>query len=284
MTHPLARSGRWLSSGCGRRTRVGPELDRQPVDQPRQLALARRLLDQAVLRGAQILGPVGGQREGIEAEFGVERAPPCRRAGAADASARGWESRSRPRPTATLPSTRKPVQRQPPRAEMPLLQLRGPGRGSAARAPGSPLRDGSPAPPAGAPRAAAGRPARRSAARACGRAPGRARRRRPRPRETAAPARAAACPISAPMVLRPSRSSVRTVSGIEPQRGDGQRRSALCLRDHRAQMHGCMMRQRPGRRGGRRNRDARRQPERGEAALDIARPARARRRTDARLR
>ena len=33
----------------------------------------RRLLDQALLRRAEILGPIGGQREGVEAELRIER-------------------------------------------------------------------------------------------------------------------------------------------------------------------------------------------------------------------
>ena len=53
--------------------RARAELDRQPVDQPRQLPVAGRLLDQAFLRGAEILGPGGLEREGVEAELGVER-------------------------------------------------------------------------------------------------------------------------------------------------------------------------------------------------------------------
>ena len=54
-THPLARSGRWLSSARGRRTRLGPSFT---VSRSTSLAtsrFARRLLDQAVLRGVQNL-------------------------------------------------------------------------------------------------------------------------------------------------------------------------------------------------------------------------------------
>src|SRR6476620_6036748 len=51
------------------------ELDRQPVDQPRQLTLSGGLLDQAFLCGAQLLGPVCGERESVEAELGVQL--PC---------------------------------------------------------------------------------------------------------------------------------------------------------------------------------------------------------------
>ena len=123
------------------------ELDRQPVDQPRHFAFARRLLDQAVLRGAEIFGPVGGQRESIEAELGVER----RRLVGQQALqmlrlAAGDRCCDRRRGNAAVDP--KAVQRQSPRAEVPLLQLPDERRGSAVRAPGSPLRDASPAPPA----------------------------------------------------------------------------------------------------------------------------------------
>ena len=127
---------------------LGPELDPQPVDQPRHLALARRLLDQAVLRRAEASVQSAVKREGVEAELRDRAPPPCRRAAAGDASARGWGSRSRPTATATLPSTRIAGQRQPPRAEMPLLAAARRARGSAARAPGRRLRDASPALPA----------------------------------------------------------------------------------------------------------------------------------------
>ena len=53
--------------------RARAQLDRQPVDQPRQLACPRRLLDQALLPRAQILGPAGGQGKGVEPKFRVER-------------------------------------------------------------------------------------------------------------------------------------------------------------------------------------------------------------------
>ena len=121
-------------------------------------------------------------------------------------------NRGRDLASATLPSTRKPVSdsRRAPRCrcwscstsfgDQPLERL----------AAASGWVAGSSSSSA---RAAADRTAPRSAARPCARASDRAHRRHlPRP-GTAAPARAAACPISAPIVLRPSRSSVRTVSG-----------------------------------------------------------------------
>ena len=91
---------------CGRRTASRPELDRQPVDQPGHVALARRLLDQAVLRGAQRLGPVGGQREGVEPESGFSAAAlfgeqPLRCFGSRLAIAVATEAMP------TLPSTRR---------------------------------------------------------------------------------------------------------------------------------------------------------------------------------
>src|SRR5258708_28652508 len=52
---------------------AGPELHSQPIDQSRQLTLAAWFLNQAILRGAQIFGPVGLKRERVEAEFGIER-------------------------------------------------------------------------------------------------------------------------------------------------------------------------------------------------------------------
>jgi len=52
--------------------RVRPQLHRQPVDQPRQLPFARRLLDQAFLSCAEILGPIRLQRKGIESEFRIQ--------------------------------------------------------------------------------------------------------------------------------------------------------------------------------------------------------------------
>ncbi len=48
------------------------ELHRQPVDEPRQFPLFRRLLDQAFLGGAQLFRPLCRQREGVEAELRVQ--------------------------------------------------------------------------------------------------------------------------------------------------------------------------------------------------------------------
>ena len=172
-----------------------------------------RLLDQAVLRRAEQLGPIGLQREGIETEFRDRAPPPCRASRRCEMLRLAAGDRGRDRRLGDAAVDPKAGQRQPPRAEMPLLRAARPAWGSAVRAPGLRLPDGSPAPRAGAPRAAAARSARRSAAPPCGPASGRAHRRHLRRPGTAAPAPAAACRISAPMVLRPSRSSVRTVSG-----------------------------------------------------------------------
>ena len=120
-THPLARSGRWLSQGCGRRTRLGPELDRQPVDQPRHIALARRLLDQAVLRGAQ-----SSLQSALPARTHRSRTPGSS-AAALSASSRckmlrfAAGNRGRDRRDRNAAVDPKAGQRQPPRAEMPLL-------------------------------------------------------------------------------------------------------------------------------------------------------------------
>jgi hypothetical protein len=77
-------------------------------------------------------------------------------------------------------------------------------------------------------------------------------------------------PISAPMVLRPSRSSVRTPPvRIESQRGDMQGGQGL-LQISLSGVRGRKVRQRPGGRRSRRNRDPRGQPDSGEPRLGIA--------------
>jgi hypothetical protein len=98
------------------------QLYRQPVNQPRQLALAARLLDQAFLRRAKILGPVRLQRKSIKAELRIERgglvgeqAPQVLRIAARN---RGRDACDRD--AAVDPET---VKRQPSRAEMPFLQF-----------------------------------------------------------------------------------------------------------------------------------------------------------------
>ena len=229
-----------------------------------------------------VFGPVGGQREGVEAELGIERrglvgeqALEMLRLAAGD---RGRDATPRRR-------CRRPDSRSATAAARRDAAARScrPARGSAARAPGPRLRDGSPAPPAAAARAAAGRPARRSAARACGRAPGRAHRRhssRPRNRRASASrgtseqarrwssgraARASApCPAS-------SRSAA-TGSGAACQQARSRRGVARlqCAtwpqprwRDDRERAE---VRQRPGRGRGRRDRDARGEPSRRSAA------------------
>jgi hypothetical protein len=67
--HPLARSGKWLSSVCGRHTRPGPSFT---VSRSTSRASSRSL-DQAVLCSAQFLGPFSGQRKGVEAKLRIER-------------------------------------------------------------------------------------------------------------------------------------------------------------------------------------------------------------------
>jgi hypothetical protein len=99
-----------------------PELHRQPVDQPRHLACPRRLLDQALLRGVEAFGPVGGQREGVEPEFRIERGglvgeQSLQMSGLA---ARNGRRNRGDRDAAIDPKT---VQREAPRTEMPLPQL-----------------------------------------------------------------------------------------------------------------------------------------------------------------
>ena len=101
---------------------LGTQLDGQPVDQPCQLALARRLLDQAVLCPAKLLRPLRLQREGVEAEFGVQgrrlvdEQPP---------KVLGLTARDRRRDRRHGEASVDAVagQHQPPRAKMPLLQL-----------------------------------------------------------------------------------------------------------------------------------------------------------------
>ena len=111
----------------GFRTRLRPphalraQLHRQPVDQPRELALARGLLDQALLRRAQ--DPRSSRRSARRHRSRIpDRAPrPCRRAGAARCLGSRLAIAVATEATAMLPSTRKPVSDQPPRAEMALL-------------------------------------------------------------------------------------------------------------------------------------------------------------------
>src|SRR5688572_5524906 len=51
---------------------LGSKPRRQPVDQPRQLELARGLAEQRVLGRVERLAPARGQRETVEAETGIE--------------------------------------------------------------------------------------------------------------------------------------------------------------------------------------------------------------------
>ena len=242
-THPLARSGKWLSSACGRRTARGPSFtvsrstsratSRSPDGSSTRLSCA----------APRLFGPVRRQREGVEAELRDRAPPPCRRAAAADASARGWGSPSRPTPRRRCrrPESRCSDSRRAPRCRSCNCRtssgisrssawlaasgcVAGSSSLSAARGGGS----------AGA--AVSGSGLRPSAS-------GRAHRRHRPPRGTAAPARAAACRASAPMVLRPSRSSVRTVSASRRSAETWRRLSApLPSREREAWREGCSVR------------------------------------------
>ena len=88
--------------------RARSKLDRQPVDQPRDVALARWLLDQAVLRRAERLAPVRLTARRHRNRIAGSAPPPCQRAGAGDASARGWELpwRHTPRQCCRRPDSR----------------------------------------------------------------------------------------------------------------------------------------------------------------------------------
>ena len=213
------------------------------------------------------------------------------------------ESSSRPTPSATLPSTRKPCSdsRRAPRCRSCSCRTSSGISRSSACAGGFGMGRRLLQPERRARRRVGRR--RRSAARACGRARDRAHRRRPPlPRNRRASA-SRGMSISAPIVFRPSRSSVRTVSGVEAQGGHGS--GASCSTSpsplgRGRRREGCgdgeptsplaaalprgRARQRPCRRCRRRDRHARRQPKRRKPPLHIARPARPRRRTDARLR
>ena len=233
-----------------------PELDAQPVDQPRDVARPRRLLDQALLRRAQGSVQLGLEREGVEAEAGIERrrlvgkqAVKMLRLAARD---RGGDARRRR-------CCRRPGNRSAPAAarRAAAAPIAPRGRGSAARAPGPRPPGRSPAPPAAAGSAAAARTAvavsgsglRPSARSSASSGLSASRKRRASARR--------GTPASAPMVLRPSRSSVRTVAGVQPQRRDRQRRelrrpNPLPQNDRAAAAE---PRQRPRRAGSRRDRD-----------------------------
>ena len=270
-THPLARSGTWLSPRRGRRTAVGPKLDAQPVDQPRHFALARRLLDQAVLRRASGSAQLGVQREGVEAEAGVERRrlvgqQPLQmlRLAAGD---RGRDRRRRRRcrrpgsrsaPAAARRAAAAASSRDQPRDQQ-VERLRPPPTGRR------------PAPPAAASRAAAAR--RRSAVSGSGL--------RPSARSSASTGLSAsrnrrasdrrAIPASAPMVFSPSRSSVRTVPAARAQRRDRQRRRAVAATSPSPQIaraRNCASAQAAA--GGRRDRHPRGQPHAPRSARSMS--------------
>jgi hypothetical protein len=52
---------------------VLPKLHGQSIDQPRQLLLAGRLLDEAFLRSVQVFDPIRFKGESVETEFRIER-------------------------------------------------------------------------------------------------------------------------------------------------------------------------------------------------------------------
>ena len=169
-----------------------PKLDAQPVDQPRHVA-RRPTAPRSGCPAPRPAARTSSPRARRHRSRTRDRAPPpCRRADAANAPARGsaWRSRRwRPRDAAVDPVA---GQRQPPRAELPRLQLPDQfGHQQLERLAGR-LGVRRPARPAGAALAAAARMARRSAARACGPAPGRARRTDCRPRGNGARGAAAA--------------------------------------------------------------------------------------------
>src|SRR6185312_5615084 len=98
------------------------ELHRQAVDQPSQLPLAGRLLDQALLRGAERFGPIGSERECVETELRVER---CRLVGeqALQMLRLAAGNRRFNRRNADAAVDAIAGQQQPPGAQVPLLQL-----------------------------------------------------------------------------------------------------------------------------------------------------------------
>ena len=188
------------------------QLDRQPVDQPRDLALARGLFDQALLRGAQIFGPVRLKREGIEAELRIEHRRFIREQALQVLGIAAGDRRCDAR-LGDAAVDAEAAERQPPSAEMPFLKLRDElGNQPLERLRG---RFGM--------RCGFLEPQRRARRRFDGRRGQRLRLAADQPIErvddisprpgTAAPARAAEGRMSAPIVLSPSRSSVRTVSG-----------------------------------------------------------------------
>ena len=166
------------------------------------------------------------------------RAPqPCRRAGAGDASARGWGSRSRPTAVGDAAVDPKTDAATAAARRDAAAAAGGPARGSAARAPGlaasgwvagsssrSAARGGG---SAGAAVSGSGlRPSARSSASTTSSAP--------RNRRASA---SRGMSISAPIVFRPSRSSVRTVSGSRRSAETCSGAQSL-LRASSPQMHG----------------------------------------------
>ena len=98
------------------------ELHRQPIHQSREFVLARGFIDQALLRGAQTLGPVRLKRERVEAELRIERRALVREQAR---QVPGIAARNR-RCDARLSDAAvdaEAAESQPPSAEMPLLQL-----------------------------------------------------------------------------------------------------------------------------------------------------------------
>ena len=77
---------------------LGPELDAQPVDQPRQLALRPTAPRPGCPAPRPGLRPSRRSARRRRSRTPGRAPPLCRPAGAGDASARGWGSRSRPTP------------------------------------------------------------------------------------------------------------------------------------------------------------------------------------------
>ena len=211
-TQPLARSGKWLSNGCGRRTRLCPSFtvsrstsrasSRSPEGSSTRLSCAARKSSVQSAVRAKASKPNSGSS--VAALSASSRCKMLRLAARQSRSRpRQWRCCRRLEIQSAIADERQDAV---PAAAAPV-------RGSAVRAPGSALRDASPVLRAEAAPEAADWTAWRSAVPAFDRALGRV------PRATfSAPRNRRAnasrgTPMSAPIVFRPSRSSVRTVSG-----------------------------------------------------------------------
>jgi len=101
---------------------IRPKLDAQPVDQASDVACPARLFDQAFLCRTQSFGPLRLERESIETELRIERG--CL-VGEQAVEMLRFAARNRCGDTSDSGAAvdSETDQRQPPRAEMPLLQL-----------------------------------------------------------------------------------------------------------------------------------------------------------------